>query len=183
MTGRDRTLAVVVGVVVVLGGVAITAVRYVGEDPLARNAESLLAALALGSIVAAPGVLALIAASTGRPALLLPAAIVLVPLSFISFALVTLPLLVPAFLLVATWARSIPDDAAGRTLLAGFVAVACLVTAGWAVFALTVNREFTDGSSTFGTTGWTPWSTSALAFALVVVGILGSTALAPRAGR
>ena len=72
MAGRDRTLALVVGVLVVLCGVAITAVRYVGEDPLARNAESLVAALALGGVVAAPGVLALIAAGTGRPALLLP---------------------------------------------------------------------------------------------------------------
>ena len=40
-----------------------------------------------------------------RPALLLPAAIILVPLSFVSFALVTLPLLIPAGMLFAGYVR------------------------------------------------------------------------------
>ena len=95
----------------------------------------------------------------------------------------TLPLLVPAFLLFRAWARSMSTETSSRALVAGVVAVGCLLAAGWALFTLTVSREFGDASSTFGTTGWIPWSTSALTFALVAIAVAGSTAVAPRTRR
>ncbi|MGI8776186.1 MAG: hypothetical protein ACR2LJ_02080 [Acidimicrobiales bacterium] len=67
-----------------------------------------------------------------RSALLLPAAICLIPLSFLSFALVTLPLLIPAgMLLVGYGRRSVnrppPIGTAGGVILAVFVGLAAAV--------------------------------------------------------
>lgn len=56
-------------------------------------------------LVALPGVLAAVGLR-GRPALLLTAGIICVPLSFISLAGATLPLLVPATLYLVAYARS-----------------------------------------------------------------------------
>lgn len=94
----------ILGTLVVLGGLALSGVRFAGGSPPEQGLEGALGSLALGAIVAAPGVMALLAAR-GRPALLLPAGIVLIPLSFLSFALVTLPLLIPAVLFLDAYGR------------------------------------------------------------------------------
>ncbi len=93
-----------VGVLLVAAGLALALLRYVGGSPAERGVEGALGSLALGAPVAVTGVLALLALRD-RPVLLLPAAIALVPLSFLSFAGVTLPLLIPAVMLVLAYGR------------------------------------------------------------------------------
>lgn len=93
-----------VGVLLVAAGLALALLRYLGGSPAERGVEGALGSLALGAPVAVTGVLALLALRD-RPVLLLPAAIALVPLSFLSFAGVTLPLLIPAVMLVLAYGR------------------------------------------------------------------------------
>jgi hypothetical protein len=88
----------------VTAGLAIVVVRFLGRSPAETALEAWLGSLALGAVVAAPGVLAVLALRD-RPALLLPAATVLVPVSFLSFAGILLPLLVPAALLFVAYGR------------------------------------------------------------------------------
>ena len=82
----------------IAAGVALAAIRgFNGQD----YDRSLLPTLAFGALIAAPGVLALMAMRR-RPALYLAAAILYVPISFLSMAGITLPLLfVGAMALVA----------------------------------------------------------------------------------
>lgn len=86
----------------IAAGIGIAIVRFVGGTPAERGLEGAMGALALGAVVASPGWLALMGLAD-RPALLLPAATLLVPLSFLSFVL--LPLLVPAVLLFVSYSR------------------------------------------------------------------------------
>jgi hypothetical protein len=101
----DRRLVQTTGGVVIAAGVALGIVRFFGEVPPGQNLEAAAGATAFGALIAASGILALLSLRH-RPALLLPAAVLLVPLSFLSFALVTLPLLIPAALLFRTFARA-----------------------------------------------------------------------------
>ena len=89
--------------------------------------------LALGMVVAAPGVLALLALHQ-RPVLLLSSGIVLFPLSFISFVLV--PLLLTAGLLIAAYgARSASNQLSPvRTALITMSVAALLVAAVISLF-------------------------------------------------
>lgn len=110
---EHRRLIYITSALVIAAGFTLTVVRYFGVAPPGRGLEAVLGAIAFGGVIAAPGFLALLAYRRNQPALLLPAAAILVPLSFISFALVTLPLLIPAFLFVRIWSRS----ASGRQRL------------------------------------------------------------------
>lgn len=67
------------------GGVALAIVRFFGEVPPGQNIEAAVGATAFGAVIAAPGILALLSLRQ-RPAMALPAALVLIPLSFLSFA-------------------------------------------------------------------------------------------------
>lgn len=103
-------------------GMALASMKYVGHFPGQSDPEAALGALTLGVIVAAPGLLALLARQ-GRPALVVPAGAALVPLSFSSFSGVTLPLLIPAVMLIAGYGHgsaggSRPRAAAGAVALA-----------------------------------------------------------------
>src|SRR4051794_443880 len=69
-----------VGVVVVAAGLGLAALRFAGGTPAEQGLEGAIGALALGAVVAAPGVLAILAVRD-RTVLLLPAAIILIPLS------------------------------------------------------------------------------------------------------
>ncbi len=119
------------GAVVVAAGLALAALRFSGGIPPEQGVEGAVGSLALGAIVAAPGLLALLALRE-RPALLLPAAIALIPLSFLSFALVTLPLLLPAGMLFVGYGRRSADrpsplGTAGGTTVAVFVMLAAAI--------------------------------------------------------
>jgi len=129
-------LITAVGGLVVVAGVALAIVRFVGGTPIERGPEGALAAFALGTIVAAPGVLALLGRHD-RPVLLLPAATVLLPVSFLSFAGVTLPLLVPAVMLFVAYGRrsSVRPSPAGRAASTTVFVLALLVAAAVALLA------------------------------------------------
>jgi len=72
---RDARAAQVTGWLLVLAGAGLALLPWFGTAEALRGAEALAAAVALGLLVATPGLLALVGARTGRPALLLPAAI------------------------------------------------------------------------------------------------------------
>jgi hypothetical protein len=104
--GSDAVVATI-GWFIVCSGVGVGVLRYIdpdGASAVERAMEGPWGGLALAAVVAAPGVLVLLALRD-RPALLLPAAIILLPLSFLSFAGILLPLLIPAGMLVAAHAR------------------------------------------------------------------------------
>jgi hypothetical protein len=98
-------------------GVAVGVIAAVGASP----ADPVLGSVALGAVVAAPGVLALLGLHD-RAMLWLPAAMAALPLAFLSFAGVTLPLLPLAVILVVAWIRHPGSHA-------GFVAPPVVVTA------------------------------------------------------
>lgn len=117
----DRTV-LIVGWVVVAAGLAALTLRMVNSAPPERtDPRGILATVAFGTVIAAPGAMALLA-RYGRPVLVLPAAVILVPAAFLSFAGVLLPLLVPAFLLFRTYIR----HRRGEGWLDAIVAVALL---------------------------------------------------------
>jgi hypothetical protein len=108
----DRPTGVVVaGVVAVVLGVVLGIVATVGASP----ADPLLGFVALGAVVAAPGVLALLGLRD-RPGLWLPAGLAALPLAFLSFAGLTLPLVPVAVVLVMAWARHPDPDGHGRAV-------------------------------------------------------------------
>lgn len=167
---------------VVAAGAALVLVRFLGEDPIARNVESLVASVALGAVIATPGVLCLIANRTGRPALLLSSGIVLALLATISPA--TLPLLAPAVALLLRWARCGPGPSRLRALAASIVVIVGVLGAAALLILRTTTRTFSSADHTYQTTGWVPLSTSALVFAALVASIAAACALLPgRAGR
>lgn len=93
---RGGSRGVAIGAAFVLAGaVALGALRFVGGSPVERDAQGALAAVALAAPYAAAACLALVG-RRDRPWLVAAAGTALIPLSFVSFAGVTLPLLVPA---------------------------------------------------------------------------------------
>lgn len=178
-------LAIVVAVLLVLAGVGIAALRFFGGSPPEHRLYDLLGALALGAIVAAPGVLALLARHD-RPALLLPAAVVLVPLSFLSFALVTLPLLIPAVMLFVDYARRKRVHPIGwlRATAVTVLVLAMLLAALLALFVHQDPREYTTATAGYGTSDVITAAEALLSLALVggALGV-GWTLAAPRPRR
>lgn len=91
-TGRDDALTIrisvgFVGVGTLVVAVGVTVLRLVNAAPPVRSeVEATIGTLAFGLALAIPGILTLMARHD-RPVLLLPAAIMLVPFSFLSFAL------------------------------------------------------------------------------------------------
>lgn len=172
-----RTWVDVVGALLVLAGAALGVVRCFGADPLERNAESLLSAVALGAVIAAPGVICLIASRSGRPALLLPAALVLALLSTLSPA--TLPLFIGALALAWRWVRSPPGPSRLRGLAVTVVVVAGLVAATAVLLLLPTERTFERDGVVHSTDGWIPWTTSLVAIGLVVATVVAAWVLVP----
>jgi hypothetical protein len=115
-----------------IAATALGLVRYVGSSPPERGAEGVFVAVVFAGVLALPGLVALIGLRR-RPMVVIAAGALLLPLSFLSFALVTLPLLLPALLLMVAGARfdrSLGSGSAGREILAG----ACVV--GFGIAAL-----------------------------------------------
>lgn len=143
-----RTVAAFLGV----AGLGLAAIRFAGGSPVEDGFEGALGSLALGGAVMATGVLALLALRD-RAVLLLPAAVVLVPLSFLSFALVTLPLLVPAVMLFIGYGRRSRCESlsVARVALTLFVVVLLLIAAVAALLVHHDPREYTTPTSSGGT--------------------------------
>lgn len=129
-------------------------------------------------MIAAPGILALLG-RRGRPGLYLPAAVVLVPLSFISFALVTLPLLIPAWLLARSAARALSRRDLIRAVAATVAVLAVLFAALLALFVHQDPREWTEGSTTWGTSDVTTPIEALASTALTAAAIGLGYAIAP----
>ena len=167
----------VVGLLLILAGVGLGIIRFLGEDPVARSAESLTASIALGALVATPGVLCLIANRTGRTPLLLPAAIVLALLSTLSPA--TLTLIIGAVALAWRWVRSPPGASRWRSAVGAALVVAGAIGAAALLLFRTTTRSFASGNHAYMTTGWIPWSTSIAVFTVLAVTIVAACAAVP----
>lgn len=168
---EQRGLIRVVGALVITAGAVFAVIRFFGEAPPGQNLEAAVGAAAFGAVIAAPGLLALLALHE-RPALLLPAALALVPLSFISFALVTLPLLIPAYLMFRTYARAAPEGS-GRVALVINAAVLALLAAAFLVL-LTGNdaREYVTATSVYSTGDIVTYVEAAQSLALTTTAIV-----------
>lgn len=167
----------VVGLLLILAGVGLGIIRFLGEDPVARSAESLTTSIALGALVATPGVLCLIANRTGRTPLLLPAAIVLALLSTLSPA--TLTLIIGAVALAWRWVRSPPGASRWRSAAGAALVVAGAIGAAALLLFRTTTRSFASGNHAYMTTGWIPWSTSIAVFTVLAVTIVAACAAVP----
>jgi hypothetical protein len=179
--GSDAVVAVIGGIVVA-AGVAVGLMRYFDPDgsvAAQRAMEGPWGGIALGAVIAAPGVLVLLALHD-RPGLLLPAGVILVPLSFLSFAGVLLPLLVVAAVLFAAYGRRSAGhpEVPWRTAFTTVVVVALLLAAAVSLFVHEDQRSYTTptgGGSTSDVI--TPAETLiavALASAAIAVGWLSS---------
>jgi len=137
-----------VGVFVILAGFALGALRLANASPGEPMATGLVESFALGLVLAAPGILVLLS-RRDRPAMRLPAAVVVIPSSFLSFALVTLPLLVPAVMLLIGYRRR------SRTRPIGWLRATALTIAvlGSLVAALVALFVHQDPRSWTATTG------------------------------
>jgi hypothetical protein len=168
---REHKLLVrITGGLVVAAGVTFGLVRFVSGEPAGQNLEAAVGAIAFGSVIAAPGVLALFALHD-RPALPLPAALLLVPLSFLSFALVTLPLLIPAYLLLRTYAHATPEGSGWRVAATTSVVLVFLVAAVVALFAHEDPREFVTETAFYATSDVVTYLEAALSLALTGIGV------------
>ncbi len=179
---HDR-LGTVVAALLVLAGLGIAALRFVGGSPPEHRPYDLLGALALGAVVAAPGVLALLARHD-RPALLLPAAVVLVPLSFLSFALVTLPLLIPAVMLFVDYSRRSRHHPVGwlQPTATTLVVLALLVAAVLALLVHQDPREYRTATAGYGTSDIITAAEALISLGLTATALaVGWVLAAPRA--
>jgi hypothetical protein len=157
---------------VIAAGIALALVRFFGEVPPGRNPESAVGAAAFGLVIAAPGILAWLSVHD-RPVLLLPAAVLLVPLSFLSFALVTLPLLLPAVLLIRAYGRA-PGTTEARDVATTMGVLVLLAAALVVLFRHDDPREYSSATATYSTSDVITYSEASLS--------LGLTALATSLG-
>jgi hypothetical protein len=136
----------------VLAGLGLAGIRFVGASPAEDGIEGALGSLALGAPVIATGALALLALRD-RAVLLLPAAVVLVPMSFLSFALVTLPLLVPAAMLSVGYRRrsGVESMSGARAAVTLWVVVVFLIAAVGVLLAHQDPRDYSTPTSSGGT--------------------------------
>lgn len=175
----QRRLILVTATLVLAGGVVFALVRFYGEAAPLRTFETVVVAIAFGAVIGAPGLLALLALDD-RPALLLPAAIVLVPLSFLSFALVTLPLLVPAVLFVRACARATPASATRQTAATTVSVVLLLVAALLALFAHDDPRHYMTATTSGGTSDVVSYAEAAVSLTCTTLAVLAGRWSAPR---
>lgn len=159
-----------VGALVMAAGAIFAVIRFFGEVPPGQNLEAAVGAAAFGAVIAAPGLLALLALHE-RPALLLPAALVLVPLNFISFALVTLPLLIPAFLMFRTYARAAPKGSGGEAVVITAGVLALLAAAFLVLLGAGDAREYVTATSVYGTSDIVTYVEAARSLALTTTAI------------
>ncbi|MFP3901782.1 MAG: hypothetical protein ACLFXM_13080 [Acidimicrobiia bacterium] len=179
---EHRRLVQVTGGLVIAAGVGFGVLRFAGEVPPAQDLEAAMGATAFGAVIAAPGVLALLALRD-RPALLVPAAVLLIPLSFLSFALVTLPLLIPAFLLLRAYLRAAHTGSGWRAALTTVVVLTLLVAALAALFAHEDPREYRTETSGYSTSDIVTYGEAGLSLGLTATAIVAGWWLAARPGR
>ena len=175
----QRRSAEGVGWLVVVAGVALGSVRFVGEGAAMRSMTSLLAAVAFGAVVSAPGVAVVVGVRWAAPALLVAAALALAPLSLLSP--VTLPLLVIAIVLVVAWAPRPQVGPRGRAAASAIALPVATTCAAAILVVVTTERTVAARGAVHSTDGWVTAPTSAIALAVTALGTVASCWLAPRA--
>jgi hypothetical protein len=170
----DGLLIVTAGLVFAIAA-ALGVVRQVGASPVEWGVEGVVASLALVALLATPGVLVLLARAD-RPSLLVTAGTVLLPCSLISLAGATLPLLIPAVMLLVVGARR--SDARGNrpcapVAVTTLVVLVLVVVAGLALFAHDDPRTYSTPTSSGETS-----DVITVAESLLCLGLLGLAALA-----
>ena len=175
----QRRSAEGVGWLVVVAGVALGSVRFVGEGAAMRSMTSLLAAVAFGAVVSAPGVAVVVGVRWAAPALLVAAALALAPLSLLSP--VTLPLLVIAIVLVVAWARRPQVGPRGRAAASAIALPVATTCAAAILVVVTTEHTVAARGAVHSTDGWVTAPTSAIALAVTALGTVASCWLAPRA--
>lgn len=147
-----------------------------------RHAEGLLPTLALGLVVAAPGLVALMGTAVARPVLFGAAGIACMPLAVISVA--AIPIWLPAIGFLAAFAVASRTNLwrwADGLVVAGFVVL--LVIALGMDISYTGQYSYTStsgggGSGDYTLAGWAAWS-----MVVVVADLAGATALVVRRRR
>jgi hypothetical protein len=184
--GAPRIVAIVVLTLMAIG---IGALRYVAtaDEAYLTEAERVAGSLAFQAVILAPALLAL-ASARRRAILLAPAAIVLLPVSMLSFAGVLLPVLIPAVLLMVALATRWDGLPCG--VVRGISAVTVVVWfLGAAVAALIVHsdpRDHTsaDGRSSAATTNVITVVEASISIGLVALAIgIGWLLATPGRGR
>ena len=175
----QRRSAEGVGWFVVVAGVAPGSVRFVGEGAAMRSMTSLLAAVAFGAVVSAPGVAVVVGVRWAAPALLVAAALALAPLSLLSP--VTLPLLVIAIVLVVAWAPRPQVGPRGRAAASAIALPVATTCAAAILVVVTTEHTVAARGAVHSTDGWVTAPTSAIALAVTALGTVASCWLAPRA--
>lgn len=175
----QRRSAEGVGWFVVVAGVALGSVRFVGEGAAMRSMTSLLAAVAFGAVVSAPGVAVVVGVRWAAPALLVAAALALAPLSLLSP--VTLPLLVIAIVLVVAWAPRPQVGPRGRAAASAIALPVATTCAAAILVVVTTEHTVAARGAVHSTDGWVTAPTSAIALAVTALGTVASCWLAPRA--
>ncbi len=139
-----------------------------------------MAGAALGAVVAVPGILVLMA-RVDRPLLLLPAATLLFPLSFLSFAGVLLPLLIAAALLFVSFGRRSTGRTTqgGRAALTAVVVIVLLMAAVVTLFVHEDPRSYTTATGGGSTSDVVTMAESLISLALSSAAIAAGWLLAP----
>ena len=112
-----------------------------------------------------------------RPALLLPAAVVLVPVSFLSFAGILLPLLIPAALLLLAYGRRGAAQPLRAVATLVWVLVA-LVAAGTALLVHADPRSYVTPTEQGGTSDVVTVVEALVSLACTITGVLGAWLIA-----
>lgn len=170
--GSTGFIATTAGMIVA-GAVALGFTRFFAGTPVVEhNLEAAVASFAFTAVVAAPGVLALLALAE-RPVLLLPAAIMLVLLSFLSLAGVTLPLLIPAVMLFTAYGRrsaGLPSRQ-GQSAVTTLVTVVLLLVAGLVLFVHQDPRSYSTPTSGGSVSDIVTYAESATSLAVVTIAV------------
>jgi hypothetical protein len=167
--GAPRIVAIVVLTLMAIG---IGALRYVAtaDETYLTEAERVAGSLAFQAVVLAPALLAL-ASARRRAILLLPGAIVLLPVSMLSFTGVLLPVVIPAILLMVALATRWDGLPCG--IVRGSSAVTVVVwLLGAAVAALIVHSDPRDHTSPDGRSSASTTDVITLAEASISIGLV-----------
>jgi hypothetical protein len=167
-----------VGSIVTAAGVGLAFLRYFVTEPAWRGIEGAMAGAALGAVVAVPGILALLA-QVDRPWLLMPAAILLFPLSILSFVL--LPLLIAAALLLVSFGRRSTGRTTqgGRAALMTLTVIVLLTAAAVTLFVHEDPRSYTTATGGGSTSDVITMAESLISLSLSSAAIAAGWLLAP----
>ena len=169
-----------VGWTVTAAGVGLAFLRFFATEPAWRGLEGAMAGAALGALVAVPGILTLLALAD-RPLLLLPAAMLMFPLSALSFAGILLPLLIASAMLLVSFGRRSTGRTTqgGRAALTAVVVIVLLMAAVVTLFVHEDPRSYTTATGGGSTSDVVTMTESLISLSLSSAAIAAGWLLAP----